>query len=62
MIDLNGDADNEETTRYNDSLTLVACGKIRRENGTIFITPNKLATKQASQPAINHLQQGKQAR
>lgn len=47
-----------ETTRYNDSLTLFARGKIRRENSTVFITPNKLATKQTRQPAINYPRQG----
>ncbi|EGI66461.1 hypothetical protein G5I_04934 [Acromyrmex echinatior] len=31
MIDLNGGIDSEETTRYNDSLTLVARGKIHGE-------------------------------
>ncbi|KYM90978.1 hypothetical protein ALC53_01744 [Atta colombica] len=31
MIDLNGGIDSEETTRYNDSLTLVARGKIYGE-------------------------------
>ncbi|KYQ55582.1 hypothetical protein ALC60_05504, partial [Trachymyrmex zeteki] len=31
MIDLNGGADSEETTRYNDSLTLVARAKVHGE-------------------------------
>lgn len=42
MIDLSGGADSGETTRYNDSLTLLARGKIRRENSTVFITQTNL--------------------
>lgn len=61
MIDLDGGADSGETTRYNDSLTLLAHGKIQRENSMVFITPNKLATKQARQPAINYPRQAGEA-
>jgi len=49
MIDLNGGIDSEETTRYNDSLTLVARGKIHGE---------KIARYLSSQTNLQQSRQG----
>lgn len=45
MIDLNGGADSEETTRYNDSLTLVARAKVHGEKIARYLSAKQTCNK-----------------